>query len=135
MLPDPEVGPSVGRREVEAFANASGDLNPIHLSADAARAAGLEGPVLHGMYIAGRFEIFLERLQGLHVRELNVRFIRPAPVGSSITVSARHLGAAGSRLRLRLLATITEGPLVAVGEALLEGPSDPAEQELSLIHI
>ena len=36
----------VGRR----YADASGDHNPIHVDAAAARAVGLPGPILHGMW-------------------------------------------------------------------------------------
>lgn len=111
--------PPITMRDVEAFAAVSGDWNPIHLSDDAARAAGLSGAVVHGMYIAGCFEVYLERLSGLSISELQVRFIRPVPVGNSISISARPLEI-GSRNRLRLLATISGGPLVAIAEAVLK---------------
>ena len=39
------------------------------------QAAGLAGPVLHGMIVAGRFETFLERLEGYEIVELRVRFV------------------------------------------------------------
>ncbi|MFO1131828.1 MAG: MaoC family dehydratase [Hyphomicrobiales bacterium] len=127
QLPAPEISTPVTPDQVKAFAVASLDDNPIHLSADAARAAGLDGPVLHGMLIAGRFETYLERIAGHQIVRLQVRFVRPAPVGSSLTIAARLIGPPGSRLHLRLLATIGQGTLVAIGEALLEPLSGPAE--------
>jgi acyl dehydratase len=126
-LPDPETIPPVTLEQVRSFAAASRDDNPIHLSVDAARAAGLDGPVLHGMLIAGRFETFLERIADHRIVGLQVRFVRPVPVGSSLTFAARPIGLSGSQLRLRLLATIGAGTLVAVGEAQLEPLSRPAE--------
>lgn len=55
-LADLEVGQQVATRTVHldradlaAYAQASGDHNPIHLSADAAAAAGLPDVVAHGM--------------------------------------------------------------------------------------
>lgn len=126
-LPSQETTAPVTPEQVGAFAAASCDENPIHLSVDAARAAGLEGPVLHGMLIAGRFETFLERIAGHEIAGLQVRFVRPAPVGSSLTIVARFIGPSGSRLGLRLLATIDGGILVAIGEALLKPLSRPAQ--------
>lgn len=117
-LPEAVTTPPITKRDVEAFAAASGDWNPIHLSDDAARAAGFDGAVVHGMYIAGCFEVFLERLPGVCVSRLTVNFVRPVLVGNSIRIAARTL-ATGSCNRLRLLATITGGQLVAIAEAEL----------------
>ena len=111
--------------QVLAFADISCDHNAIHFSVDAARAAGLEGPVLHGMIVAGRFETFLERLDGFQIVELLVRFVRPVPVGSALRISSRHIGDRDRGLRLRLLATIEDGLLVAIAEAQLRPASEP----------
>jgi acyl dehydratase len=117
----------IGMEQVRAFAVASGDFNPIHTSADAAQAAGLAGPVLHGMIVAGRFETFLERLEGYEIVELRVRFVRPVPVGSALTISARPFADLGQGLHLRLLATGGGSGLVAIAEARLEPLSEPTE--------
>jgi acyl dehydratase len=118
FLPAPETTPPITMAQVTAFAAASGDSNPIHLSAEAARAAGLAGPVLHGMIVAGRFEAFLERMEGYEIAELQVRFVRPVPVGSALTIAARPIDASGPQHHIRLLATIG-GVLVAIAEARL----------------
>ena len=124
MLPAPETTPPITMAQVMAFAAASGDCNPVHLSEDAARAAGLAGPVLHGMIIAGRFETFLERMEGYEIAELQVRFVRPVPVGSALTIAARSIDVSGPQHHIRLLATIG-GVLVSIAEARLEPLSDP----------
>lgn len=124
MLPAPETTPPITMAQVMAFAAASGDSNPVHLSEDAARAAGLAGPVLHGMIIAGRFETFLERMEGYEIAELQVRFVRPVPVGSALTIAARAIDVSGPQHHIRLLATIG-GVLVSIAEARLEPLSDP----------
>ncbi len=124
-LPAPETIPVVAIEQVRAFAAASGDSNPIHISPDAARAAGFDAPLLHGMFIAGRFETFLERFGSYHIAELRVNFVRPVPVGSALTISSRRI--AGPDLRLRLLANIAGGALVAVAEARLAATSEPAQ--------
>ena len=126
-LPAPETTSPITMEQVRAFAEASGDSNPIHLSSEAARAAGLAGPVLHGMIVAGRFELFLERMKNCALAELQVRFVRPVPVGSALTISARPIEVSGAELRLRLLANIAGGALVAIAEARLAPVSQPAE--------
>lgn len=125
-LPPPELTARISIEQVEAFAVASGDHNPIHLSVDAARAAGLEGPVLHGMIVAGRLEAFLEKIDTHCISELQVRFVRPVPVGRSLAISARALDLTGSQIHLRLLASLEGGGLVAIAEARLAPTSRPA---------
>jgi acyl dehydratase len=125
-LPAPETTPPITMAQVMDFAAASGDSNLVHLSEEAARAAGLAGPVLHGMIVAGRFEMFVERMHGYEIAELQVRFIRPVPVGSALTIAARPLDVSGPQHHIRLLATI-EGVLVAIAEARLAPPSYPTE--------
>ncbi len=41
--------PPIGRDQLRKYAEASGDPNPIHLSDEAAEAAGLPGVIAHGM--------------------------------------------------------------------------------------
>ncbi len=58
VIPLPAVGESVelaksaSRIDLVRYAAASGDYNPIHFDHDAARGAGLEGIVVHGLLMA-----------------------------------------------------------------------------------
>jgi acyl dehydratase len=45
----PLVKPAITREQLAAYAEASGDHNPIHLNDDFARMAGLDGVIAHGM--------------------------------------------------------------------------------------
>ncbi|MCL1817594.1 MAG: hypothetical protein FWG35_01595 [Spirochaetaceae bacterium] len=45
--------PEITRLQLVKYAGASGDFNPIHTIPEAARQAGLEGPIAHGMLIMG----------------------------------------------------------------------------------
>jgi len=119
-IPAPQQTGVVTTEQVLAFARASGDENPIHFSPSHARDAGLEKPILHGMFIAARFEALLESLRDHHTVTLQIRFVRPVPVGSALSLKARKLDMADSRLHLRLLATLADGTLVAIAEAGLE---------------
>jgi acyl dehydratase len=69
----------VTQAQIDAYADVSGDHNPIHLNPDAARAVGLPGTIAHGMLCMG----FLGQLladwiatqpSGGWVRRLRVRF-------------------------------------------------------------
>jgi acyl dehydratase len=52
-IPQGEPIPSLEKRvtqgQIDAYADASGDHNPIHVNPEAARAVGLEGTIAHGM--------------------------------------------------------------------------------------
>ncbi|TVQ79558.1 MAG: hypothetical protein EA369_04515 [Bradymonadales bacterium] len=52
-MPSERFEITITKEMIEAYAEASGDHNPIHLSAEAARAAGLERPIAHGMLSLG----------------------------------------------------------------------------------
>ena len=119
-LPPPLSTGAIEAAMVKAFAAASGDLNPIHLSDDIARRAGLDGAILHGLFITARFEAYLEAIPEARLRVLQTRFVRPAPVGVNLIVHGRVLGATTGELHLRLLAKSPAGTLFAVGEARLD---------------
>jgi acyl dehydratase len=61
------------------YAEASRDRNPIHLDPAAARAAGLEGPILHGLCtLAMTARVLLEHAGGAcRLKRLFARFSRP----------------------------------------------------------
>lgn len=89
----PEQSYTVTRADLRRYAVASGDPNPVHLSDDAAVAAGFPAVIAHGMYtlaLAGRA---LEAWSGGggHVRDLRAKFTRPVVVpddeeGTVVTV-------------------------------------------------
>jgi acyl dehydratase len=75
--------------QMERYADASGDRNPIHLDAEVARRAGLRRPILHGMCtmaIAAKAAV-----NGLcdgdptKVTRIAVRFSRPVLPGDDLT--------------------------------------------------
>jgi acyl dehydratase len=116
--------------QVAAFATASGDRNPIHLDAEAARRIGLEGPPVHGMQlVALMHEAVVQSLPGAAVTSLATRFLAPVPVGSAVDVSGRIVGAEEADGRtaaiLRLFLRRVDGTLASIGEARLQ-PSTAA---------
>ena len=76
----------VTREDVKAYADASGDQNPLHQDDAVARAAGFPGVVAHGMLTMGTMaSALLERLgDGATLERLSVQFRSPVFVGETI---------------------------------------------------
>ena len=49
----PELKVTPDKYLTHRYAGASGDYNPIHIDAEFAKAVGLPGPILHGLYMMG----------------------------------------------------------------------------------
>jgi 3-hydroxybutyryl-CoA dehydratase len=49
----PELKVTPDKYLTHRYAGASGDFNPIHIDAEFAKAVGLPGPILHGLYMMG----------------------------------------------------------------------------------
>lgn len=73
----------ITRADLAAYAQASGDHNPIHLDESFARSVGLPGLIAHGMYTMGLVARLVEDWAGAgSVVDLGVRFTRPVVVGA-----------------------------------------------------
>lgn len=76
---------------VRRYAEASGDDNPIHLDDSAARAAGFDGVIAHGMSVlAVVCEEVIDRYAGgdaARVREIGVRFSTPVRPDEPIDIT------------------------------------------------
>ncbi len=84
-----------GRR----YAALSGDWNPIHLWGWSARLFGLRRPIIHGAHSMARAQAELERLGGRPLQALALEFLRPVPLGSTVTL---HADPAARRFELRV---------------------------------
>lgn len=80
----------ITRAGLALFGPASGDLNPIHLDIDVARAAGLEDVFAHGMLSMAFLGRLLTRVvdQG-RIRSLSGRFVAITPVLARPTCTGR----------------------------------------------
>jgi acyl dehydratase len=69
--------------QIAAYAEASGDRNPIHLDGEFARSVGLPGVIAHGMLQMG----LLARVAGdpRHLRRLSCRFAGMVQPGDTVT--------------------------------------------------
>ena len=72
--------------DVAAFASVTGDPNPIHVDARAARSAGFEGTVVHGMLCAGMFGAVIgATFPGAVYATQSLSFRAPVLVGQAVT--------------------------------------------------
>ena len=102
----PEFRITPDRYAAQRYAGASGDFTPFHLDAELARAIGLPGVILHGLYTYGQLiRGLLEPFAGdpRVLRALAARFRRPAVPERELVVTGTVAAAprAGSRSPVR----------------------------------
>jgi acyl dehydratase len=86
----PKVKKNIVQGNINLYAKASGDFNPIHIDAEYARKTPLGGTVAHGMLILAYLSQMMTDAFGhnwLLGGRLNVRFRAPARPGDVITIS------------------------------------------------
>lgn len=98
------------KKQIAAYAEASGDHNPIHLDDAFARSVGLPGVIAHGMLQMGiAATVAAEAAGGSgHLRRLSVRFAGMVLPGDTVTFSAEPAGAG----KLELTAVNQKGEAV-----------------------
>ena len=82
-----ELEVTFNRDQIAAYAEASGDRNPIHLDDQFARSVGLPGVIAHGMLQMGLLASLVAREAGDHrrIRRLSVRFAGMVEPGDTVT--------------------------------------------------
>lgn len=120
-MPGRAVGP-FDAAQVAAYAQASGDANPLHTDGSLARAAGFSAPPVHGMLLMAAIEPALAAWRPqMRLKRLSGQFAEPLLTGEAATVSARVVRAGEGEALLRV---IVQGPRRApcfIGEALVAG--------------
>ncbi|MEV3993976.1 MaoC/PaaZ C-terminal domain-containing protein [Streptomyces sp. NPDC049837] len=105
---------------IRAYAHASGDLNPIHLDPETARAAGFDGVIAHGMSVVALVceEIADRYADGdiARVRALGCRFSGPVPPDEPLDITLQP--DAGPTV-VRFTCRTPKGPAVKAGWARL----------------
>jgi len=87
----PSFARTVTREDVKAYADASGDQNPLHQDDEVARAAGFPRVVAHGMYTMGTLASWLVDWLGdpAALIRMQVHFRAPVFVDDSIECGGR----------------------------------------------
>jgi acyl dehydratase len=81
----------VTQDQINAYAEASGDHNPIHVNEEFARMVGLPGTIAHGLLDLGILVDAIARWAGgsEHVASVSCRFSKPLLPGDVITCTGR----------------------------------------------
>src|ERR1017187_4361601 len=84
---------TVSQAQIDAYADASGDHNPIHVDSEFARSVGLPGTIAHGMLDMAILGEAVGRWAGAYDRggELACRVSKPLLPGDTVTCTGRVL--------------------------------------------
>ena len=99
------------RAMLKAYADASGDQNPIHQNEEFAKAVGLPNVIAHGMLTMALVGNFVTQWAGgsQHVKEFSGRFMKPVIVPADqkveLTVSGNVIAVEADQITLELSAT------------------------------
>lgn len=88
----PEIIRVVSQENINLYADASRDFNPIHIDVEFARKTPLGGTVAHGMLILAYVSQMMTTAFGkswLSGSRLNVRFKNPARPGDTLTIHGK----------------------------------------------
>lgn len=115
---------TISDADIKAFAQISGDENPVHLDDEYARGTRFGGRIAHGMLVAGLISAVLgTQLPGPGAIYLSqqLRFIAPIRPGDTVTARVKVTEWDSTRGRVTLLTEVAnhEGVIVITGEARL----------------
>lgn len=102
---------TIDRALLKAYADASGDQNPIHQNEEFARSVGLPNVIAHGMLTMALVGKYVSDWAGdpANVKEFSARFIKPVIVPANetvdLTVSATVVEISGNQIKLDIVAT------------------------------
>lgn len=105
------------------YAGASGDFNPIHVDQEFAKAVGLPGSILHGLYmmaLVSKAAIDAGGGDPRSLRKLSVQFRGMGFPEQELVVSGEVTGAEGDRAELDLVASQGENRVIRNARAELD---------------
>ena len=110
---------------LKAYADASGDHNPIHQSEEFALSVGLPNVIAHGMLTMALVGKFITDWAGgsANVKEFSARFIKPVivPEGEKVdlTVTATVIEIDGAKIKLDCVATSAGVKVLGMAKAVV----------------
>jgi acyl dehydratase len=114
---------SINRAKLVAYANASGDQNPIHQNEDFAKSVGLENVIAHGMFtmaLAGRYVSDVAK-GSEKVREFSARFTKPVVVPADteveLVISAKVSSVEAGLVKIDITALCNEVKVLGMAKA------------------
>jgi acyl dehydratase len=113
------------REMLKAYADASGDQNPIHQNEEFALSVGLPNVIAHGMLTMALVGKYVTDWSGgsASVKEFGARFIKPVivPAGERVdlTINATVVEINGSEIKLDLVATSAGVKVLGMAKAVV----------------
>jgi 3-hydroxybutyryl-CoA dehydratase len=121
---------TVTEATIDAFAEVTGDRNPVHMDAEYAATTMFEGRIAHGMLSAGYISaVFGMKLPGpgaIYISQ-TLNFKAPVKIGDTVvtTVKVIELVPEKKRARFACVCAVNGKPVVQ-GEAVMMVPGRPA---------
>ena len=113
------------RAMLKAYADASGDQNPIHQNEEFAKAVGLPNVIAHGMLTMALVGKYVSEFAGgtAAVKEFSGRFMKPVIVPADqkvdLTVSGQVVAVDGNQVTLELSATSAGIKVFGISKAVI----------------
>ena len=116
---------TINRKLLIAYANASGDQNPIHQDETFAKSVGLPDVIAHGMLTMALAGKYLSDLSGSeNVLELSAKFIKPVvvPAGAdvSLIISGKVTEVSNGVAKIELLAMCNEVKVLGMAKGAIK---------------
>jgi len=112
---------TLSEEDVEAFAEASGDTNRLHMDDEFAKTTRFGERIAHGTLVVGIISSALARLPGLIIYlSQDVSYLGPVPLDAEVTAECEVVENIGkNRFRLATKVQTAEGQTVIDGEAVV----------------
>jgi acyl dehydratase len=116
----------INRSKLVAYANASGDQNPIHQDEAFAKSVGLENVIAHGMFTMALTGRYISDIAGgsEKVKSFSARFTKPvvvpAGVDVALLVSAKVAAIEGNVVKLDVTASCGDVKVLGMAKASFE---------------
>lgn len=122
-----EIAPKnfiINRELLVAYANASGDQNPIHQNEAFAQSVGLENVIAHGMLTMALVGRYVSEIAGSGaVKEFAARFVKPVVVPAStdveLLVSAKVLAIESNEMKIEITASCKGVKVLSMAKAVI----------------
>lgn len=106
--------------QIQAYADASGDHNPLHIDEEFARGTPFGGTIAHGMLVLALIGEMMHAAHGdrwLATGKLKVRFKAPTRPGDTVTASAGLAKEAGGAVEYGVQCANQRGEVLIEGRA------------------
>jgi len=122
-----QTSKTITESDIELFAKATGDFNPVHLDQAYAEKTPFKGRIAHGLLSVGLFSAILGNIlpgHGTIYLSQEVKFLAPVKIGDTITarVEVMELTPEKNRAKFRTSCLNQDGKIVVEGAAWVMPP-------------